>query len=101
MSSMNPFMKLTKADFTLIDPQLRTGKGVKFNDVAGLRVSCHVFVKTYFDKKLGRLWLEVVVGITKGQVHQHHWVETSKVEVGQSLTWVGRMTMLTSHKLTH
>ena len=41
---MNPFMKLTKADFTLIDPQLRTGKGVKFNDVAGLRVSCHVLV---------------------------------------------------------
>ena len=46
ISTMNPFMKLTKADFTLIDPQLRTGKGVKFNDVAGLRVSCHVFVKT-------------------------------------------------------
>ena len=44
ISTMNPFMKLTKADFTLIDPQLRTGKGVKFNDVAGLRVSCHVFV---------------------------------------------------------
>ena len=39
ISTMNPFMKLTKADFTLIDPQIRTGKGVKFNDVAGLRVS--------------------------------------------------------------
>jgi hypothetical protein len=38
ISSMNPFMKLTKADFTLVDPQIRTGKGVKFSDVAGLRV---------------------------------------------------------------
>ena len=35
---MNPFMKLTKADFTLVDPQIRTGKGVKFSDVAGLKV---------------------------------------------------------------
>lgn len=35
---MNPFMKLSKADFTLVDPQIRTGKGVKFADVAGLKV---------------------------------------------------------------
>merc|ERR1719319_413931 len=34
---MNPLGKLKKADFTLINPQLKTGKGVKFSDVAGLR----------------------------------------------------------------
>ena len=39
MTSMNPFLKMSKADFTLVDPQVRTGKGVKFSDVAGLKVS--------------------------------------------------------------
>jgi len=33
----NPFSKLTKADFTLIDPMIRKGKGTKFSDVAGLK----------------------------------------------------------------
>jgi len=37
MGSMNPLGKLQKADFTLINPQIKTGKGVKFSDVAGLR----------------------------------------------------------------
>jgi len=26
-------------DFTLIDPQIRAGKGVKFSDVAGMKVN--------------------------------------------------------------
>merc|ERR1719328_711109 len=35
---MNPFTKMRRADYTLIDPQLKSkGKGVKFSDVAGLR----------------------------------------------------------------
>ena len=34
---MNPFSSMTKADFTLIDPMIRKGKGVKFSDVAGLK----------------------------------------------------------------
>merc|ERR1719210_2727024 len=35
---MNPFTKMRRAEYTLIDPQLKTrGKGVKFSDVAGLR----------------------------------------------------------------
>ena len=38
MGSMNPFSKMTKADFTLIDPSIKQGKGVKFSDVAGLKV---------------------------------------------------------------
>jgi hypothetical protein len=29
-SMSNPFTKLTKAQFTLIDPQIRSGKGIKF-----------------------------------------------------------------------
>merc|ERR1719225_1441321 len=33
----NPFSSMTKADFTLIDPMIRKGKGVKFSDVAGLK----------------------------------------------------------------
>lgn len=35
----NPFTRMRRADFTLIDPQLllNTGKGVKFSDVAGLK----------------------------------------------------------------
>lgn len=33
----NAFKSMTKAQFTLVDPQIRTGKGVKFSDVAGLR----------------------------------------------------------------
>merc|ERR1719516_291490 len=37
MGSMNPFSKMTKADFTLIDPSIKQGKGVKFSDVAGLK----------------------------------------------------------------
>merc|ERR1711983_585776 len=34
---MNPFSSMTKAEFTLIDPQIKKGQGVKFNDVAGLK----------------------------------------------------------------
>lgn len=37
IGSINPLGKLQKADFTLINPQIKTGKGVKFADVAGLR----------------------------------------------------------------
>ena len=37
MSSMNPMSKMQKADFTLIDPAIRKGKGTKFCDVAGLK----------------------------------------------------------------
>ena len=37
MDSMNPFSSMTKAEFTLIDPQIKKGQGVKFNDVAGLK----------------------------------------------------------------
>jgi len=37
MSSMNPMNKMQKAEFTLINPQIKTGKGTKFSDVAGLR----------------------------------------------------------------
>merc|ERR1719480_479595 len=33
----NPFSKMGKADFTLIDPMIRKGKGTKFSDVAGLK----------------------------------------------------------------
>jgi len=33
----NPFSKMGKADFTLIDPMIRKGKGTKFADVAGLK----------------------------------------------------------------
>eukprot|EP00092_Neocalanus_flemingeri_P024531 GFUD01026605.1.p1 GENE.GFUD01026605.1~~GFUD01026605.1.p1 ORF type:complete len:767 (+),score=233.55 GFUD01026605.1:666-2966(+) len=33
----NPFAKMGKADFTLIDPMIRKGKGTKFSDVAGLK----------------------------------------------------------------
>merc|ERR1719186_653176 len=35
--SANPFTKMGKADFTLIDPMIRKGKGTKFSDVAGLK----------------------------------------------------------------
>merc|ERR1719367_2180475 len=34
---MNPMTKMQKADFTLIDPSIKQGKGVKFSDVAGLK----------------------------------------------------------------
>ena len=37
MNPMNAMTKLKKADFTLIDPQIKKGKGVKFDDVAGLK----------------------------------------------------------------
>ena len=37
MSSMNPMTKMQKADFTLIDPAIKKGKGTKFSDVAGLK----------------------------------------------------------------
>jgi len=33
----NPFSRMGKADFTLIDPLIRKGKGTKFSDVAGLK----------------------------------------------------------------
>jgi len=33
----NPFTKMGKADFTLIDPMIRKGKGTKFSDVAGCK----------------------------------------------------------------
>jgi len=33
----NPFSRMGKADFTLIDPMIRKGKGTKFSDVAGLK----------------------------------------------------------------
>eukprot|EP00095_Tigriopus_kingsejongensis_P000749 maker-scaffold273_size229271-snap-gene-1.20 protein:Tk00749 transcript:maker-scaffold273_size229271-snap-gene-1.20-mRNA-1 annotation:"PREDICTED: paraplegin" len=44
----NPFTRLTKADFTLIDPQMRTGQGVKFTDVAGLK-EAKIEVKEFVD----------------------------------------------------
>merc|ERR1719290_586939 len=37
MGGANPFSRMGKADFTLIDPMIRKGKGVKFSDVAGLK----------------------------------------------------------------
>jgi len=37
MGGANPFTKMGKADFTLIDPMIRKGKGTKFSDVAGLK----------------------------------------------------------------
>ena len=37
ISSMNPMSKMQKADFTLIDPMIKKGQGVKFSDVAGLK----------------------------------------------------------------
>ena len=37
MSQLNPFSSMSKANFTLIDPQIKKGKGVKFSDVAGLK----------------------------------------------------------------
>lgn len=36
-SGGNPMASMTKADFTLIDPKIRKGKGTKFSDVAGLK----------------------------------------------------------------
>lgn len=45
----NPFSKLTKADFTLVDPGIVTGKkGVKFADVAGLK-EAKIEVKEFVD----------------------------------------------------
>merc|ERR1719431_914016 len=44
----NPFSKMGKADFTLIDPMIRKGKGVKFSDVAGLK-EAKVEVKEFID----------------------------------------------------
>ena len=44
----NPFAKMTKADFTLIDPQIKRGKGTKFTDVAGLK-EAKVEVKEFVD----------------------------------------------------
>lgn len=29
-------------EFTLIDPQIKTGKGVKFSDVAGMKVTFNI-----------------------------------------------------------
>merc|ERR1719251_660921 len=34
---LNPFSSMTKGDFTLIDPMIKKGQGVKFSDVAGLK----------------------------------------------------------------
>ena len=34
---MDPFSSMGAAKFTLIDPKVRTGGGVKFKDVAGLK----------------------------------------------------------------
>jgi len=36
-ASRNPFSGMSKADFTLIDPAMKKGKGTKFSDVAGLK----------------------------------------------------------------
>ena len=47
-SGFNPFAGLTKADFTLVDPQIRSGKGVKFSDVAGLK-EAKIEVKEFVD----------------------------------------------------
>ena len=44
----NPFSRLTKADFTLIDPQIKKNKGVKFGDVAGLK-EAKIEVKEFVD----------------------------------------------------
>lgn len=33
----NPLARMTKAHFTLVTPQIRKNKGVKFSDVAGLK----------------------------------------------------------------
>ena len=47
--SMNPFTKMRRADYTLVDPQLKNkGKGVKFSDVAGLR-EAKIEVKEFVD----------------------------------------------------
>merc|ERR1719210_1256427 len=46
---MNPFTKMRRAEYTLIDPQLKSkGKGVKFSDVAGLR-EAKIEVKEFVD----------------------------------------------------
>merc|ERR1719429_949921 len=46
---MNPFTKMRRAEYTLIDPQLKSkGKGVKFSDVAGLK-EAKVEVKEFVD----------------------------------------------------
>jgi len=37
MGGANPFSRMGKADFTLIDPMIRKGKGTKFSDVAGCK----------------------------------------------------------------
>lgn len=47
-STANPFSKIGQADFTLVDPQIRMGKGVKFSDVAGLK-EAKVEVKEFVD----------------------------------------------------
>lgn len=45
---LNPFSRMTKASFTLVDPQIRTGKGIKFSDVAGLK-QAKIEVKEFVD----------------------------------------------------
>ena len=46
---LNPFTKLRRAEFTLVDPQLKNmGKGVKFSDVAGMR-EAKVEVQEFID----------------------------------------------------
>ncbi len=48
MGGSNPLTKMTRADFTLVDPQIRVGKGVKFSDVAGLK-EAKVEVREFVD----------------------------------------------------
>ena len=46
---MNPFTKMRRADYTLVDPKLKhMGKGVKFSDVAGLK-EAKIEVKEFVD----------------------------------------------------
>ena len=44
----NPFGRMSKADFTLVDPQIRRNKGIKFSDVAGLK-EAKIEVKEFVD----------------------------------------------------
>lgn len=39
---------MTQANFTLIDPMIRSGKGIKFSDVAGLK-EAKIEVREFVD----------------------------------------------------